>query len=978
LTAAPRAGAAAPGDGLLPTGVRITPAAAPGARLMRLATGLRADGNADGAEASAVALSPDGTTLLVLTSGYNIGFQTESGAAIVHQPFDPTTGQPDLAAKPVPKAEWVFAYDVTHGAPVKLAQIAIPNTYDGIAWRPDGRGFYVSGGIDDRVYEFVRAGIASAPAFEPVPAFVLGHDSDDTKSVPAYDGGILRNTAAGTLVPKLLPTGAVVAGLAASADGRTLVAANMENDSISIVDTTARTVSDVAFFVPGSKKARGEFPYGVAVRSDADGRFAEAYVSSLRDGEILCVTASGRIVTIPTGDGPNNLALSPDGAFLYVVNGNSDTVTVIDTKRDVAVSTIPLGRRGERFTGANANGLAPSPDGKRLYVTLGGENALAVVDIAAGRVAGRIPTGWYPTGVAVSHDGRALYVVNEKSNPGPDPANGYGTAAGKRQNPTHQNQYGWAQEKAGLLYLPVPGAATLAALSARVDANNGLANRKRTDALMSYLHRKIAHVIFITNENRTYDQVLGDLPRANGDPSLTTFPQPISPNHHAFATGFVTLDNFYDPAESSGVGWNWSVAGHANDYTERAQAVLYGNAEFSGLTYDYQGVVRNIALGLPQSGGKNEFDERITGVLDPTGGSSILPGPKDVAASLGDGDDSSEATGGYIWDDALRHGKSVRDYGEHVDLTYYDPHSGPYYIPVSRTPFASHVRQAIATKPALAPLTDIFYRGFDQNVPDVFRYEEWKREFDRYVRNGNLPDLELMTVPHDHFGDFATALDGLTTPALQFADNDYALGKIVEAVSHSPYWNETAIFIIEDDSQSGPDHVSTHRSTAFVLSPYVKRRALDHRFYTTDSVLRTIELILGLDPLSIEDADAPPMSSVFTRVPDSKPYTAIVPGPLCGPTVAKDLVGAACSDPHVMRTAALRDLHDGAWWAARTAGFDFRGPDRVDAAAFDALLQSGMASAATASPHGSRVPAPAPGPAATASGRRSSAAGRRR
>ncbi len=939
LASAPASGAATP-PGFLPTGFRITPTAAPGSVFARLKTGLRADGNADGAEASATALSPDGRTLLVITSGYNLNFKTETGATITHQPYDPTTGKPDPAASPVPKAEWVFVYDLAHRVPRPVQRIAIPDTYAGLAWRADGDAFYVSGGIDDRVYAFTRD--AGGGAFAPMPSYVLGHNSADSAPVPTYDGGILKATTAGKLAAGLLPTGAVVAGVAVSRDGRTLVAANLENDSLSIVDTATHAVRDVAFVTPGGTIARGEFPDDVAVRSGSDGRFAEAYVSSLRDGQVMAVDAGGRIDAIRVGEGPNALALSRDEHTLYAVNGNSDTVSVIDTARHTVTTTIPLARPGDRYRGANANGIALSPDGKRLYVTLGAENALAVVDPAARRVLGRVPTGWYPTGVVVSHDGRDLYVINEKSNPGPDPSNGYATAAGVARNTTFANQYGWAQEKAGLLFLPIPDAAVLAKLSAQVDANEGYANRRVADPMMAYLHGKIKHVIFITDENRTYDQVLGDVPGANGDPALTTFPQPISPNHHAFATGFVTLDNFYDPAESSGVGWNWSVGGHASDYIERAQSVLYGNAGFAGLTYDYQGVVRNIALGLPQTGGTNVFDERVTGVLDPTGGSSIMPGPADVAANEGDGDLDPHATGGYIWDDALRHGLTVRNYGEHVDLTYYATQAGPLYIPISRTPFASHVRQATATKVDLRDRTDIYYRGFDQDVPDVFRYEEWKREFDGYVANGNLPDLEVMTVPHDHFGNFKTAIEGLNTPALEFSDNDYALGKILEVVSHSKYWNDTAIFIIEDDSQSGPDHVNTHRSTAFVLSPYVKRGVVDHTIYTTDNVLRTIEGILALDPLGIEDANARPMSSVFTRTADATPYLAIVPGSLCTGTVAKDLVGDACTAPGVQRTAAVPDLHDGAWWAAMTAGMDFRGPDRVNAQAFNAILQYGM------------------------------------
>ena len=199
-----------------------------------------------------------------------------------------------------------------------------------------------------------------------------------------------------------------------------------------------------------------------------------------------------------------------------------------------------------------------------------------------------------------------------------------------------------------------------------------------------------------------------------------------------------------------------------------------------------------------------------------------------------------------------------------------------------------------------------------------------------------------MTVPHDHFGDFKTALDGLRTPELQFADNDFALGRIVAAVSHSPYWKSTAIFIDEDDSQSGSDHVSTHRSTAFVLSPYTKRRFVDHTRYTTDNLLRSIEVMLGLDPLGINDANSAPMTTAFAKVPDLRPYDPIVPGSLCAPPVAADLLGAACTSGTYEKTAFRHTLHDGTWWAHATVGMDFSHPDAVDAARFDAMLYYGI------------------------------------
>lgn len=932
--------AADDGGTYLPTGMRITPEAAAGSTFERLRTGLRADGNADANDAAALALSPDGKTLLVLTSGYNLKFDTDDGTPIVHQPIDPKTGLPDPDAKPVDKAEWVFIYDVSAGRPKKRQQIAIPDTYDGIAWREDGRGFYVSGGIDDRIVAFAPSSDAAAP-YRGVPAFVLGHNGKDESAVPSYDGGLLAGSPAAKAMPGLA-TGAVVAGIAPLHGGKSLVAANMENDSVSIVDVASRSVRDVSLLASDRNVAQGEFPYGVLAVPARGGTGDAIFVSSLRDDEIMVLRGEGYRDVSATAvcASPNALALSPDRTRVYAACGNADAVAVLDAATGALRTTISLSRPGDRYRGANPNALAVAPDGKRLYVTLGGENAIAVVDLDSAAVVGRIPTGWYPTGVAVSRDGTYLYVCNEKSDPGPNDDYGYTTPGGKKRNTTHKNEYGWALEKAGLLTLPVPGDAELARLSAIVDANVGYGNRARA-ADLAYLHGQIEHVIYITDENRTYDQVLGDLAGADGDPVLNTFPEAVSPNHHAFARDFVTFDNFYDPGESSGVGWNWSEQGHTDDYVERAQVVDYGNSNGKGLTYDYQGIVRNVNLALPQTGGSSTFDERVTGVLDPSGSSSILPGAKDPAASAGDGDLDAAATGGYLWDEAIRHGLSVRNYGEHVDLDPYDPGT-KIYVPPTRTPFASHALQAAPAKTDLAERTDPYYRGFDQNVPDQFRVDEWQREFAGYVAHGDLPALEVMTVPHDHFGDFKTALEGLTTPELQFADNDYALGRIVRAVTHSRYWKNTAIFIDEDDSQSGSDHVSTHRSTAFVISPYTKRGYVDHTRYTTDNLLRSIEVILGLDPLGINDANSVPMSTAFSATADLRPYDPIVPGDLCAPPVPADLLGEACTSQRLKKTAVRPARHDGAWWARTTAGMDFSHPDAVDAGRFDALLDLGI------------------------------------
>jgi DNA-binding beta-propeller fold protein YncE len=247
----------------------------------------------------------------------------------------------------------------------------------------------------------------------------------------------------------------------------------------------------------------------------------------------------------------------------------------------------------------------------------------------------------------------------------------------------------------------------------------------------------------------------------------------------------------------------------------------------------------------------------------------------------------------------------------------------------------------VPVRPALIGRTDPFSRGWDLNTPDQYRFEEWQREFNLYVAGNTLPDFEIVLFMMDHFGNFSTNVAGLNTPSLQIASNDYAIGQLVDAVSHSPYWKDTAIFIIEDDSQDGPDHVDSHRSIVQVISPYTKAGAVVHTNYNTVNVVRTIEDILGIKPLGMNDANARPMSDVFSTKIDLTPYDAIVPGVLCKPPVDPALV-PACNDGHSVKTAAVPSLHDGAWWTRETRGFDFHHPDRIDPRRFNEILWRGM------------------------------------
>jgi YVTN family beta-propeller protein len=961
------------GGNLLPDGFRITPTATPGSIFQGLPTGLRPDGSADANGAVTTALSPDGTALLILTTGYNTGFNVQAlnGAPITHATFDPITGV--LSKTTTSNAEWVFIFDVRGSQPVQKQLINIPNTYDGLLWDPSGSRFYVAGGIDDRIiiYKSSGAGASADGTYTPdFPFVLLGHNTPADVPIQEFPtGGLFNNTPVNSnqyAQDMFVPFSALAAGLAISRDGSTLYVANYQNDSLSIVNASTRTVSsEVVFFAPGQKEAIGEMPYWPVVLSNSEGAPVKTYVSSQRDGQVLSVSPSGSFTVINVGGEPNRMILSADQHRLYVANGDLDEIEVIDTKNDVVEGKISVARPGYRYKGSSPNSLALSPDGRRLYATLGGENAVAVIDVGSQQVLGRIPTGWYPSSVTVSADGKTLFVVNMKANAGPNleyradcPGNGipaeFSTLLCPPPNPTSRNEYILPLLKAGFLTIPVPNADTLSYLSDLVDANNRFGDRgswdRHRDPMMAFLRDHIRHVIYIQKENRTYDQVLGDLSQGNGDPTRVQFPQPISPNHHLLATQFALLDNFYDAGDVSGDGWNWDTQGHANDATVKNVMVGYGNANFN-IPFDWNGNPRNIGIAVPDttSGTPSPSTVRITTLIDPTGGSSIEPGSKDITASQGADDLDPDALGGYIWDTVLRAGKTVRHYGLYADENYYVVPSAPtappsmqLYIPIVRDAFAKKVVQAVPGRPSLVGRTDLYYRGWDLNTPDQYRYEEWKREFDQYVKNGNLPNFEMVDFMEDHFGNFSTNAASLENPLAQMASNDYALGRLVEAVSKSPYWKDTAIFVVEDDAQNGPDHVDAHRSTVFIASAYTKSGAVIHTNYNSTNVVRTIEDILGVDYLGLNDANARPMSDVFTEEANLQPYIAPIPGILCQPPVDPNLV-PECKDPGSRPvTAAVKPLHDGAWWAQATKGFNFNHPDLINADLFNRILWKGI------------------------------------
>jgi DNA-binding beta-propeller fold protein YncE len=897
---------------LLPTGEWITPAAAPGAKFGPLNPGLAAFPNFTTGQAVSTALSPDGKTLLILTSGYNRNY--------------------DSAGKQVPSEsnEYVFVYDVSVNRPRELQVLQVPNTFDGIAWNPSGREFYVSGGVDDDVHVFASGGPPRRAWQESGPPIPLGHKAG--------------------LGIRVRP---MAAGLAPDAAGARLVVANFENDSASVIDLAKRRKIAELDLRPGKINSRergipgGEFPFWVAIKGND-----KAYISSPRDRQIVVLRLSSppRLIRrIPLPGQPNKMILDRAQDRLFVALGSDDAVAVVDTASDHLLETIgvtaphSLFPDPEGWKGVTPTSLALSPDGRTLYVTNGGANSLAVV--ALGRAAnpqaaqqqsetiGLIPTGWYPNAASVSADGRTLYVVNGKSDTGPNPR----ACTSQYPSPKHPapcfaaNQYIWQITKAGFLVLPVPDSAELARLTAQVARNDHYRadpSRATDEQLFAFLRQHVKHVIYIIKENRTYDQVLGDLEKGNGDPKLATFPEPITPNHHQLARQFVDLDNFFASGEVSGDGWNWSTAARAADSVEREMPV---EAAGRGFTYDYEGLNRNINVGFALLAERRRANPETP--ADP----DLLPGTADVSAPDGPG---GQAGAGYLWDAALGAGLSVRNYGFFIDFRRYDvPPTSPTYLPPIRNPYRARRQVAFATKAALWRVTDPYFRGFDQKLPDYWRFKEWEREFEGYVKRGNLPALELVRLEHDHFGDFADAIDGVNTVETEIADNDYALGLLVEKVAASPFRDSTVIFVVEDDAQNGPDHVDAHRTVAFIAGPYVRQGVVVSTHYTSVNLVRTIEDVLGIQPMGLNDALARPMAGVFTTEVKPWTYRAILPAILRTTRLPLPPPQRALS---VATSRYARSRHSAAYWAAKTRGLHFAVEDDLDTPRFNRILWRGL------------------------------------
>jgi YVTN family beta-propeller protein len=736
------------------------------------------------------------------------------------------------------------------GAGKVVSRTAVNEAFYGLAFDAEGKRLFVSGAGDEVIRRF------------------------------RFDSGALVPDA--TLPLRDRRSRGVPAGLAVSRDGARLYAANLWGQSVSRMDLTrlgaadatadvnlatkpaaapppAATTTDDPSITKRADAAREvidptrPFPYA-CVLDEPRGRL---YVSlwALASVAVIDVAEWREVARWTVEEHPNEMLLAPDGKRLFVANANRNSVSVIDPDTGAAVETLVAALGPDDGAAAAAappgntpNALALTADGRRLFVANANISTVAVFDVAQpgrSRSLGFIPVGWYPTSVRLSGDGTTLLVANGKgvisdsNRNGPRP--GFNPDA-----PTPDYIGRLFQGTVSRIDLPADDAAFTSRMAewtrqayacrppapkaALADGHPIPRDRARTSP--------ITHVLYIVKENRTYDQVLGDMAEGRGDPTLCLFPERVTPNHHALAREFVLLDNFYVESEVSADGHEWSMGAYATDFVEKQWPLSYGHGK--------------------------KFPYPAEGTFDA----------------------AARPAGGYLWDRAIAAGVSLRSYGEWVE-------NGPGPDAPGR-----------AKTPALEGRFDPLYRSFDMRYSDLKRADRFIAELNRFESEGEMPRLQIIRLPNDHTSG---ASPGLPTPTAYMAENDLALGRIVEAVSRSKFWPTTAIFVVEDDAQNGSDHIDAHRTVALCIGPHVRRHAVDSTLYSTSSMLRTIELILGLEPMSQFDAAAMPMHACFQAEPVLDAYA-------CRPA----------NVPLDERNAAT------AWGAAASLAMDFSREDAAD------------------------------------------------
>lgn len=697
-----------------------------------------------------------------------------------------------------------------------VSRTAVGEAFYGLAFTPDGKRLLCSGASEEvvRIFDF-------KDGFLGKPTKVTLRDVKE-RGVPgglalAQDGTIYVANVWGHSVSRV--RGETIDELVlATSPVAPLPAADRTTDDPSI---TKRAEAQLE-----NHSAAEPFPYACVL----DEKRNRLYVSLWAQASVAVIdTKEFKLIgRWAVEEHPNEMLLSKDGDQLFVANANRNSISIVDTTvgevSETLIATLPIGgdkndKEDARDTppGNTPNSLALSANGEYLFVANANINTVSVFEVeepGQSRSRGFIPVGWYPTSVRITPDGKSLIVANGKgliSKPnrnGPRP---------DRKDPLNLEEYigGLFQGTVSFIELPQSGEWTKKLADWTASAFTCLPDTVTDEQIAELEHspipRKIGdpspikYCIYIVKENRTYDQILGDLGRGNGDPTLTLFGEKITPNHHALAREFVCLDNFYVESEVSADGHEWSMGAYATDFVEKNWPLSYGHNDRKKFPYPSEGTV----------------------------------------------DHAARPAGGYLWDRCIDAKVSFRSYGEWVrnGKTVNDP--------------------AEPKVPALAGRIDPSFRSFDMTYPDVKRAARFISELKRFEEEGDLPRLQIVRLPNDHTSGTSPEKP---TPRAHVADNDLAFGQVVEALSRSKFWPQMAIFVVEDDAQNGPDHVDAHRTIAYVISPYVKRGAVDSTLYSTSSMLRTMELILGLKPMSQFDATAMPMFFSFQSEPDLTPY----------------------------------------------------------------------------------------------------------
>ncbi|AEW02904.1 hypothetical protein A4D02_02635 [Niastella koreensis] len=650
----------------------------------------------------------------------------------------------------------------------------IPKSWYGLKFSADEKYLYASGGNDNWIMQYAITG----------------------KKLVAADSIRLGDK---------WPTKIAPAGIEIDDAKKLMYVVTREDNSLYIVDLATKKVVQR---IPLSAEA-----YTCQLSPNKN----ELYISLWGGDKVVVFNTTNKSITdsITVGDNPNELCLTKNGKRLFVANANDNSVSVIDVAQRKVIETFNTALYPNAPNGSTTNGLALSANEKTLYIANADNNCLAVFDVSkpvASSSKGFIPTGWYPTNVKVI--GKKIYVANGKgfssfANPdGPKPVKTQEEVnyqQGDSKKPTAV-QYIAGLFKGTLSIIDEPTEQQMSSYSKMVYDNTPYNKEKELTTLGEPGNpipmktgdaSPIKYVFYVIKENRTYDQVLGDITTGNGDPKLVLFGEKVTPNLHALAKEFVLLDNFYVDGEVSADGHNWTMGGYATDYLEKTWPTSYGGR----------------------------------------GGTYSAEGNREIANNKK----------GFFWDHCNRAGVSYRTYGEFADN--YKPN-----IPV--------LKDHLCTS----------YTGWDLATRDTVRFYQWKKDFDSLLTNNQLPHFNTVRFGNDHTEGLRK---GRPSPYAHVADNDLAVGMFIEYLSKSPIWKECAVFVIEDDAQNGADHVDAHRSTAYVAGGLVKRRYIDHTMYSTSSMLRTMELILGIPPMSQYDAAATPMFRCFTTTANLTPFQSL-------------------------------------------------------------------------------------------------------